>query len=322
MEHNTDPLPKNTLVDEYIIDNVLGSGGFSIVYNAHLATDNSQTVIIKEFMPKKLAMRVNKKEVASLNDHSPESFNKGRKLFFQEAHTLAMLKHPNIVDVLTFFQENGTAYMVMKDEKGVNMQNYIRKHNGMLSERLLRTVFPQLLSSVQMIHDHDLLHLDIKPSNIHLRQRGRPLLLDFGAVRERMKSRLYDTRVVATSGFAPIEQITERGYMGPWTDIYAIGATMRSCLDGTSPPSSRVRQDKDPLKPAANTYKKKYSSLLLEAIDWAMEPNQRLRPQTCIELMDELAKIPEYTEPEPQSLLDKLHLSNLSDAMPWNKNKP
>ncbi len=321
MEHNTAPLPKNTLVDEYIIDNVLGSGGFSIVYNAHLASDKKHTVIIKEFMPKKLAMRVNTKEVASLNNQSPESFNKGRKLFFQEARTLAMLKHPNIVDVITFFQENGTAYMVMKDEKGVNMQSYIRKYNGMLSERLLRTVFPQLLSSVQMIHEHDLLHLDIKPSNVHLRQGGRPLLLDFGAVRERMKTRLYDTRVVATSGFAPIEQLTERGYMGPWTDIYAIGATMRSCLDGTAPPNSRLRQDNDPLKPAITAYKKKYSSLLLGAIDWAMEPNQRLRPQNCLELMEELAKIPKYTEPQSQSLLDKLHLSKLSNAMPWNKNK-
>ncbi len=318
MEHNTAPLPNKTQVDDYIIDNVLGGGGFSIVYNAHLISDKRKTVIIKEFMPKKLAMRVNTTEVASLNSYAPESFNKGRKLFFQEAHTLATLKHPNIVDVITFFQENGTAYMVMKDEKGVNLQDYIRKYKGKLSEQLLRKVFPQLLSGVNMLHSQELLHLDIKPSNIHLRQGGRPLLLDFGAVREQRKTRLYDARIVATSGFAPIEQLTERGYMGPWTDIYAIGATMRSCIDGRSPPSAKARQFKDPIKPAVEVFKKNYSTVILEAIDWAMEPDQRLRPQNCTELLDMLKTLPEEVEESP-SFLDKFGLGNLSNAFPWKK---
>ena len=318
MEHNTAPLPNNTRVDDYIIDNVLGGGGFSVVYNAHLVSDKAQTVIIKEFMPKKLAVRVNTTEVASLNSYAPESFNKGRKLFFQEAHTLANLKHPNIVNVITFFQENGTAYMVMKDEKGVNLQDYIRKHKGKLSEQLLRKVFPQLLSGVQKLHDLELLHLDIKPGNIHLRQGGRPLLLDFGAVREQMKTRLYDARVVATSGFAPIEQQTERGYMGPWTDIYAIGATMRSCIDGRSPPNAKTRQFNDPMKPATEAFKKNYSSVILEAIDWAMEPDQRLRPQNCSELLKMLKKLPEEIAESP-SFMDKFKLNNLSSALPWKK---
>lgn len=319
MEPNLVPLPRKTQVDDYIIDRVLGSGGFSIVYNAHSVSDKNKTVIIKEYMPKKLAERINKTDVASIGEESAESFNKGRKLFFQEAHTLATLKHPNIVDVITFFQENGTAYMVMKDEKGVNLQSYIRKYNGKLSERLLRTVFPQLLSSVKMIHEHKLLHLDIKPSNIHLRQGASPLLLDFGAVREQMKSRLSDARVVATSGFAPIEQLTELGYMGPWTDIYAIGATMRSCLDGNPPPDAKKRHQKDTMKPAVEAYKKKYSHLILESIDWAMEPNQRLRPQSCTELLHVLEQIPNEFIEQPKSFLDKWHLSSFSNAMPWNK---
>ncbi|NOQ78868.1 MAG: protein kinase [Gammaproteobacteria bacterium] len=319
MEHNISPLPNGTQVDEYIIDSVLGGGGFSIVYNAHLVSDENLTVIIKEFMPKKLAVRINETDVTSLDPSAPESYNKGRKLFFQEASTLATLKHPNIVDVTNFFQTNGTAYMVMKDEKGVNMQDYIRKYKGKLSEKLLRTVFPQLLSGVKMIHDKDLLHLDIKPSNIHLRQGGRPLLLDFGAVREQMKTRLYEARVVATSGFAPIEQVTERGYMGPWTDIYAIGATMRSCIEGTPPPPANKRKDNDPMKPAVDAFKRKYSKVLLEAIDWAMEPDQRLRPQSCDELLAMLKKMPE--ESESQTLFDKFSLNKLSNAMPWNRSK-
>ncbi len=319
MEHNVAPLAKGTQVDDYIIDSVLGGGGFSIVYNAHLISDKSQTVIIKEFMPKKLAVRINKTEVTSLDPSAPESYNKGRKLFFQEASTLATLKHPNIVDVTNFFQTNGTAYMVMKNEKGVNLQDYIRKYQGKLSERLLRIVFPQLLSGVKALHDQDLLHLDIKPSNIHLRQGGRPLLLDFGAVREQMKTRLYDARVVATSGFAPIEQVTERGYMGPWTDIYAIGATMRSCIEGCPPPPANKRKDNDPMKPAVTAFKRKYSKLILEAIDWSMEPDQRLRPQSCDELLAMLKKIPE--EIEPQSLFDKLTFSGISNVLPWKKSR-
>lgn len=319
MEHNIAPLPINTQVDEYIIDSVLGGGGFSIVYNAHLVSDHNKTVIIKEFMPKKLAVRINDTDVTSLDPSNPEAYNKGRKLFFQEASTLATLKHPNIVDVTNFFQTNGTAYMVMKDEKGVNMQDYIRKYKGKLSEKLLRKVFPQLLSGVKMLHDKDLIHLDIKPSNIHLRQGGRPLLLDFGAVREKMKTRLYDARIVATAGFAPIEQITERGYMGPWTDVYAIGATMRSCIEGCPPPPANTRQENDPMKPAVAVFKKKYTKTILMAIDWAMEPDPRIRPQSCDELLDMLKDMP--PEDESHSLLGILKLDNISKALPWNKAK-
>ncbi len=321
MEHIVTPLPRGTQVDEYIIDSVLGGGGFSIVYNAHLFSDEKQTVIIKEYMPKKMATRINKIEVTSLNPSSPESYNKGRKLFFQEAKTLASLKHPNIVDVTNFFQTNGTAYMVMKDEKGVNLQDYIHKHHGQLSEKLLRTVFPQLLSGIKLLHDKGLLHLDIKPSNIHLRPGGRPLILDFGAVREKMKTRLYEARVVATAGFAPIEQTKERGYMGPWTDIYAIGATMRSCIEGKPPPPAGERHEYDTMKPAQILYKKNYSAMLLKAIDWAMESDPQSRPQSCDELLDSIKNLPDIDIKEPQSFLEKLNIKRFLSGLSPGKFK-
>ncbi len=313
MQHNTTPLANGTRVDEYIIDRVLGSGGFSIVYYAHSLTDE-KSVIIKEYMPKKLATRLNDTDIASLKPDAPEAFNKGRKLFFQEASTLAKLKHPNIVDVINFFQANGTAYMVMKNEQGVNLQEYIRKHNGKLSEKLLRVVFPQLLSAVKKLHDNELLHLDIKPSNIHLRQGGQPLLLDFGAVREQMKSRLYEARVVATPGYAPIEQITERGYMGPWTDIYAIGASMRSCIEGNPPPPANKRIEKDLMKPAAEIFKRNYSQVILKAIDWAMDPDPRLRPQNSSELLAMLKSLP--AELPLENYREKL-FAKLGKMLPW-----
>jgi len=313
MEHDISPLPKGTHIDSYIIDNVLGDGGFSIVYNAHSASDNQQTVIIKEYMPKKMATRINGLQVTSLDPDKPEAYNKGRKLFFQEAHTLASLKHSSIVDVTNFFQSNGTAYMVMKNEKGVNLQDYIKKHHGQLSEKLLRVVFPQLLSAIKLMHEKGLLHLDIKPNNIHLcDDGGKPLLLDFGAVREMMKTRLYEARVVATPGFAPIEQITERGYMGAWTDIYAVGATMRSCIEGNSPPPANERMEDDKMKPAEQRFHKKYNPTLLKAIDWAMEPDPQLRPQNCDELLDLLKDLPELKT--NQSFLKKI-----LPSFPWKK---
>ena len=322
MQHDISPLPVGTHIDDYIIDAVLGGGGFSIVYNAHLISDARQTVIIKEYMPKKMAMRVNGLQVTSLDPSAPEAYNKGRKLFFQEAHTLALLKHPNIVNVTTFFQDNGTAYMVMKDEKGVNLYDYIREKHGGLSERLIRTVFSQLLSGVKLMHDKGLLHLDIKPHNIHLCEKNKPLLLDFGAVREMMKTRLYEARVVATPGFSPIEQVTERGYMGAWTDIYAIGATMRSCIEGKPPPPAKDRIEEDLMKAAEYVYHKKYNAKLLKAIDWAMDPEPQFRPQNCGQLLEMLNDLPELSEVEvepQQSLLEKFHIKKILPSFSWSK---
>ena len=107
--------------------------------------------------------------------------------------------------------------------------------------------------------------------------------------------------------------------MGPWTDVYAIGATMRSCIEGSPPPPANTRQEKDPMKPAVAVFKKKYSKTILMAIDWAMEPDPRLRPQSCDELLDMLKDMP--PEDESHSLLGILKLDKFSKVLPWNKAK-
>ncbi len=312
-------LPHGTQVDNYVIDRIIGGGGFSIVYLAHVI-DSDVRVVIKEYMPRKLASRgADGISVQTLPDpEAADSFAHGRRLFFQEASTLATIKHANIVNVISFFRANGTVYMVMEYEKGINLQEYIKRHGGNLSEKFLRTVFPPLLDGLKLMHSMGLLHLDIKPGNIFLRAGGNPLLLDFGAVHEMQQSRKYQPTQVITPGFAPYEQLTPGGYVGPWSDVYAIGASMRACIDGTTPPSSDERRMKDALKPATVLYKKRYSYALLSAIDWAMEVDPLLRPQNVEQLLEAMNRDDPPEEPTARgdSFLDLL---KRDITLPWSK---
>lgn len=280
-------LPPGTRLDQYVLEKPIGGGGFSIVYQAREQHSDIR-VVIKEYMPSKLAQRTADKRVAANSDSRIERFAHGRRLFFQEASTLATLKHPNIVNVINFFRAKGTVYMVMEYQQGVNLQEYIKRHRGNLSEPFLRTVFGPLLDGLRFIHSRGLLHLDIKPGNVHLRPGANPLLLDFGAVHEIMHSRQFQPTQVVTPGFSPVEQLDPGGYVGPWTDIYAIGATMRACIEGKPPPPAPRRREHDTMRPAKSAFRKQYPSALLEAIDWATEVDPLLRPQNVEQLQEAL----------------------------------
>ncbi len=278
-------LPAGTELEHYRINSTLSAGGFGIVY---LATDlqNNLQIVIKEYMPNKLAQRLPDGFVMPQGEQQQEHHNEGMRLFLQEAAALIKLKHSNIVRVLNFFRANGTVYMVMEYRPGKNLQRYIKSRNGNLSEHFLRTIFPPLLEGLRVVHETGFLHLDIKPGNIHLCSGGVPLLLDFGAVHPRNTSRKLQVTQVVTPGFSPMEQYNLGGYIGPWTDIYAIGASMRACIEGSAPMSAKDRNEKDKMKPAAHAFKRRYSASLLQAMDWAMEMDPLLRPQTVDEFLD------------------------------------
>jgi len=305
MRKKLDSLKPGTRLDGYELERPLGGGGFSVVYRAR-QIDDGRPVVIKEYMPNKLARRDRDGQVRARNDKTENRFSRGRKLFFQEASTLASLKHCNIVNVFNFFQANGTVYMVMEYQEGENLQHYLQSRRGGLSETFLRTVVPPLLDGLELIHARELLHLDIKPGNIHIRRGGQPLLLDFGAVHGFPQSRQQQPGQIISPGFSPIEQYDSRGYVGPWTDLYAIGATMRACIEGRAPENARKRHERDTLRPAQFAFRKRYSDNLLRAIDWAMEVDPLLRPQNVAEFRKALTAHTVPAAEAPRSAFGRL----------------
>jgi len=283
-----DGLPPGTQVDSYRITRIIGKGGFSLIY---LAADeeSGDEVVIKEFLPKKLARRDAALRIIPAEPRYAERIYRGRTLFCREAKVLAGLRHPNIVQVLGFFLANDTAYMVMRYERGRNLGSYIIDRRGGLSTSFIAQVFLPILDALALIHSRSLLHLDVKPGNIHLRHGNDPLLLDFGAVHALDAGRTVGSQVI-TAGYAPAEQYQRGGHIGPWTDVYAVGASIRTCIEGRPPVPSVDRRSNDPLVPTTEQFRDRYPLPLLEAVDWSMAMDPTQRPQDAGELLRALRR--------------------------------
>jgi serine/threonine protein kinase len=281
-------LQSGTIIDQYMIERELAHGGFSSVYLARQIEDQVQ-VAIKEYLPRKFAHRTWNNVVIPHNDETKASFLRGRALFFEEAKVLANLKHHNIVDVINFFQANETVYMVMVYDYGVTLDKVIKDSKIKKTEQLLISIFNLLLTGIGVIHQQKMVHLDIKPANILIRPNFDPLLLDFGAIRKFPDTYKSPYTKVLTKGFSPIEQYSLSSPLGPWTDIYAVGASMRCYLDGKIPMPAPDRKTEEKMIPAVKAYKRKFPEYLLKAIDWAMEIEPEQRPQSIEELQEALS---------------------------------
>lgn len=291
------PLPNGHPLEEYVIERQLSLGGFSIVY---LATGpDGKQVAIKEYLPNSLALRGDGTVMPQVAPENQAAFRYGMKCFFEEGRSLARLSHPNVIRVLNFFRANETVYMVMEYEHGRTLQEFIHKHRGKISERFIRGVFTRLLNGLREVHAHKLLHLDLKPANIYLRSDNTPVLIDFGAARQTLSSEQPMLKPMYTPGYASPEHYGSRKDLGPWSDVYSIGASMYACLAGGAPPAADERIKRDTLQPAMMRWEGQYSDRLLEIIDWCLNLNHLYRPQSVFALQKALVETAEPPSPLP-----------------------
>ena len=237
------------LRDRYYIGKVLGEGGFGITY-VGCDTVLNLKVAIKEFYMSGYVNRNNtiSASVAASQGNAEELFAKNRQKFLGEARVLAKFANElGIVGIRDFFEENNTAYIVMDFLEGETLREYLKKTRKMPWRDTIQTITP-ILNSLKHVHDENIIHRDISPDNIMITSDGKVKLLDFGAAREVSESDVKSLSVILKPGYAPEEQYRSKGKQGPWTDIYALCATMYVCITGTLPEESMDRLFEDTLK--------------------------------------------------------------------------
>ncbi len=283
-------LPNGFHLADYRIVRKIGGGGFSFVYLAY--DDKDKEVAIKEYLPGNLVTRDDAQRITPLSEENSNMFKYGMRFFCEEGRSLARISHPNIVKVENFFRANDTMYLVMQYEEGKTLQDHIRAHRGQIKESFIRRVFASLLNGLREVHAQKLLHLDIKPGNIYIRKDGSPVLIDFGAVRQSFKKEHQKIMNLYTPGFAAPEQYHYgKDTLGPWTDIYGVGASIYACLAGTPPIAADVRVERDTLVPAITTWQGKYSHKLLAIVDACLQIDPLSRPPSVFTLQKALLDI-------------------------------
>jgi serine/threonine protein kinase/tetratricopeptide (TPR) repeat protein len=269
----------------YQIESVLGRGGFGITY---LARDENlgQLVAIKEYLPFAFAARSGDSTVQPISLEKQGIFSLGLKRFMNEAQMLAKFKHPNIVRVLSVFKHNNTGYMVMEYEQGETLSD-VYKRKKKLKQDELEDIFYPVIDGLSSVHKAGFIHRDIKPSNIYIRSDGSPVLIDFGAARQAIDSVPESLTSMFSVGYTPFEQYHQSSdKQGPWTDIYALSATIYQGITGEKPQESTIRgmallhQESDPYKPLSKLGIKSYSPAFLQTIDRALMLRIYDRPQT------------------------------------------
>lgn len=282
-----DVLNDGYLLHWYEIKSVLGRGAFGVTYLAH---DNNldQLVAIKEYFPNDFSTRDSGYTVHPSTGESKELYEWGLDRFIHEARILAKFKHHNIVRVMSVFELNNTAYMVMEYEQGQDLSKLYKKKVN-LSEQQLLNIFIPILDGLNLVHSAGFIHRDIKPANIYIRDDGSPVLIDFGAARKTIGTPTRAITSLVTHGYAPFEQYNESGdKQGAWTDIYALGACLYSAVKGKLPidaldrGSSLLADGKDPFELISETHVNHYSLNFLRAIDNALIFNTKDRPQKVL----------------------------------------
>ena len=298
-------LPKGALLQmgKYRIEEQLASGGFGNTYevmNLHF----EERYALKEFFMRGINERA--KRTSSINVSNRENVDmfKGQlEKFKKEARRLRKLHNPHIVQVHDLFEENNTAYYVMDYVDGESLSNLLKRTNKPLTEAEVLDLLPQILDALETIHNKSIWHLDLKPGNIMVDKSGKVILIDFGASKQISSTEgqtSTSTALCFTPGFAPPEQIDQKmELIGPWTDLYALGATLYNLITNYQPPTVS-----EMLEPDAFVYPKPISEKTKELISWLMKPNRQRRPQSVADVKGFLEK--PYGEPSPsESIMSK-----------------
>ncbi len=309
-------LPAGYELEGYRIIKKISSGGFSLVYLARDEFDRQ--VAIKEYLPSSLALRREGELCPTISEENLPTFRIGLKCFFEEGRALARILHPNVVRVVNFFRANDTVYMVMHYEQGRSLQEHILRHRErgekkLLGERFIRMVFSQVMNGLREVHTNKLLHLDLKPANIYLRTDASPILLDFGAARQTLQSDSGKLYPMYTPGFAAPELYEKNGVLGPWTDIYSIGASIFSSMSGHAPQPADARLLNDKMAAKYRDLADSYSEELLGVVEWCLRMDALARPQSVFALQKALL---ERTPSKPKRTFSSSVRSILRAVLP------
>ena len=249
IENAPHQLPVNSILNgRYLVGKVLGAGGFGITYIGYdLRLDGR--VAIKEYYPSGAANRSMSLTVFPTNAVKNNPFDLGKSRFLTEAKTLSeFVEDGNIVTLRDYFEENGTAYIVMEYLEGEDLSHYAKKHGILEMDEALALLEPAMLA-LDKVHKKGLVHRDISPSNIMVLSDGRVKVLDFGSARLQNASGEQSLTVMLKHGYAPEEQYRPHGEQGPWTDVYAMSATIYKLITGKTPPAATERMFEDMLVP-------------------------------------------------------------------------
>jgi len=291
-------LPVGTRVQEFEIKSVIGEGGFGIVYRAY-DTLLGREVAIKEYLPVSHASRREDGHVVASSERQRDSFEKGLRCFMSEARMLARFKHPALVEILRFWEAQGTAYMVMPYYHGRSLHALIQEGFRLKTDAELEAFLAPLLDGLAQLHNANCFHRDIAADNILILENGQPLLLDFGAARSLLVDPSDISTVILKPGFAPIEQYSDDPQAAPqgaWTDVYALSAVTYQAVTGIMPTVSVARIIRDPLVPLAQSAPPGFSPAVLAAIDAGLRVMPDERPQSV------------------QALIDLMHAAPVADA--------
>ena len=278
-------LPPGTRLGEFELLRVLGVGGFGIVYLA-FDHDLEREVAVKEYMPASLAGRTETLHVSLRSQSDADTFALGLKSFVNEARLLARFDHPALLKVHRFWEANGTAYMAMPVMRGRTVKDVRQDMAVPPDEAWLRALLDPLLGAIERLHAEGVYHRDIAPDNIQIEPDGHPVLLDFGAARRVIGDRSQTLTAILKPAYAPIEQYGEAGSVkqGPWTDLYALGATLHYLLLLRPPPPATTRAVHDDAAPLASMTLPGCSENFLRIIDWMLAPRPTDRPQSVAAL--------------------------------------